>query len=131
MTTLKEELQKRRLAEPRVVHSYELAKEPVRSLQIHSWNGEKLVLPWTQFYSATHRIASDGEQLVLGFAKHEVVLQGGRLAILLPKIASFHLACVWGESAEFQNESDMEEAFISRVAARCLTNLAGRAPETF
>ena len=123
MTTLKEELQKRRLAEPRVVHSYELAKEPVRSLQIHAWNGEKLVLPWSQFYSAVHRSLGDGEQLALWFSKHEVDLQGVRLVVLLPKIASFHLACVWGEPVEFQTEADKNEAFISRVSVRCLTVL--------
>jgi hypothetical protein len=128
MSTLKEALQQRRMAEPRVVHSYELAKEPVRSLQIHAWNGEKLVLPWSQFYSAALRSMGEGEQLALWFSKHEVDLQGLRLAVLLPKIASFHLACVWGESVEFQNESDRKEAFINHVSVRCLTDITGRIP---
>jgi len=123
MSTLKEALQQRRMAEPRIVRSYELAKEPVRSLQIHAWNGEKMVLPWSQFYSAVHRSLSDGEQLELWFSKHEVDLQGTRLVVLLPKIASFHLACVWGEPVEFQTEADKNEAFISRVSVRCLTVL--------
>jgi hypothetical protein len=66
MTTLKESIEQRR-AESRSVRSYELANEPVLSLQIHSWDGEKTVLPWANFNSAGHRSTSAGEQLTLRF----------------------------------------------------------------
>jgi hypothetical protein len=127
-TTLKEALQQRRMAESQPVRSYELAKEPVRSLQIHSSNGGKLVLPWSHFHSACHQGIGEDEQLALLFAKHEIVLRGVRLTLLLPKIAGFHLACVWGEPVEFQVESDKNAAFVSRVSVRCLTESIGRIP---
>ncbi len=128
MSTLKETLQHRRMAESRVIRSYELAKEPVRSLQIHSSNGGKLVLPWSHFHSASHQGNREGEQLTLLFARHEVVLQGVRLALLLPNIARFHLAWVWNEPVEFQAEVDKSEAFISRVSVRCLADSTGQIP---
>jgi hypothetical protein len=126
MSTLKETLQHRRMAESRAIRSYELAKEPVRSLQIHSSNGGKMVLPWSHFHSASHQGNREGEQLTLLFAKHEVVLQGVRLSLLLPKIASFHLAWVWGEPVEFQSDVDKDEAFISRVSVCYLADSSGQ-----
>ena len=131
MTTLRESIQERRMTEPRIVRSYELANEPVRSLQIHLGNGEKLLLPWSRFHSAGHRGAGENEELTLVFARHEVVLRGVRLALLLPKIASFHLACVWSVSVEFQAKANMKEAFISGVSVSCLGGLAGRIPESY
>jgi hypothetical protein len=119
MTTLKESIEQRR-AESRSVRSYELANEPVLSLQIHSWDGEKTVLPWANFNSAGHRSTSAGEQLTLRFDEYEVALQGVRLAVLLPKIASFNLAWVCGQSAEYLIEANKREAFITRVSVHCL-----------
>ncbi len=124
MTTLRESLEQRRAESPSV-RSYELANEPVLSLQIHSWDGEKTVLPWANFNSAGHRSTGAGEQLTLRFDEYEVVLQGVRLALLLPKIASFHLAWVCGQSAEYLTGANKKEAFITRVAVRCLTDLTG------
>jgi hypothetical protein len=129
MTTLKESIEQQR-AESRSVRSYEVANEEVLSLQIHSWDGEKLVLPWAHFDSAGLRSTRDGERLTLWFEKHEVGLQGVRLALLLPKIAAFRLAWVWGQSVEYLNESGKSEAFITRVSVRCLTETHGRIPQT-
>jgi hypothetical protein len=128
MTTLRESIEQRRMAEPRIVRCYELANEPVRSLQIHLGNSEKLLLPWSRFHSAGHRSAGENEELTLMFARHEVVLRGVRLALLMPKIASLHLACVWSESVEFQAKANNKEAFISGVSVCCLGNLAGANP---
>jgi len=128
MTTLKESLEQRR-AESRSVRSYELANEPVLSLQIHSWDGEKTVLPWANFNSAGHRSTGAGEQLTLRFDEYEVSLQGVRLALLLPKIASFHLAWVCGQSVEYLVEASKKEAFITRVSVRSLADSTGSIPQ--
>jgi hypothetical protein len=130
MTSLQEAIKQRRMAEPRVVRCYELADRPVSMLQVHLGHSEKLVLPWSRFHSASHRGAGENEELALLFAKHEVVLRGLRLVLLLPKIASLHLACVWGEPVEFQAKADKNEAFISRVWVHCLDSTGSR-PESY
>jgi hypothetical protein len=127
MTSLKEAIEQRRMAEPRIVRSYELADKPVSMLQVHLGHYEKLVLPWSRFHSAGHRGTGENEELALLFAKHEVVLRGVRLALLLPKIASLHLACVWSESVEFQAKANKNEAFISRVWVHCLDSTGSMA----
>jgi len=130
MTSLKEAIEQRRMAEPRIVRCYELADKPVAMLQVHLGHGEKLVLPWSRFHSAAHRSTGENEELAFLFAKHEVVLRGVRLALLLPKIANFHLACVWSESVEFQAKADKNEAFIGRVWVHCLDS-TGSKPESY
>jgi hypothetical protein len=130
MTTLQESIAQRRMAEPRIVCCYEMADKPVSMLQVRLGHDEKLVLPWSRFHSASHRGTGENEELALLFAKHEVVLRGVRLALLLPKIASLNLACVWGESVEFQAKADKNEAFISRVWVNCLDS-TGSKPESF
>ena len=60
----------------------------------------------------------ESEQLVLSFPNHEVVLDGARLALLLPEIASFHLDCLRDMPAKFRSQEDKGEPFISRVSVR-------------
>jgi hypothetical protein len=129
MTTLRESIEQHRAKFPSV-RSYELANEPMLSLQIHSWDGEKIVLPWADFHSAGHRSTGTGEQLTLRFDEYEVSLQGVRLALLLPKIASRHLAWVWGQSVEYLTEANKKEAFITRVAVRYLADLTESTSQT-
>ena len=126
MSTLQEALRLRRAAELPSSHSCDSAEAPVRSLQIHSWNGDKWVLPWTHFSAARHQGTGESEQLVLSFANHEVVLDGVRLALLLPEIASFHLDCLRDMPAKFLSQADKDEPFISRVSVRSASDL----PET-
>lgn len=92
------------------------------SLTIHSWNGEKWVLPWSHFSAACHQGTGENEQLVLSFANHEVVLDGVRLALLLPAIASFHLDSLRDMPAKFRSQADKSEPFISRVSVRSATD---------
>jgi len=122
MSTLQETLQQRRAAELPPSRSCDSAEAPVRALQIHSWNGEKWVLPWSHFSAAWHQGTGENEQLVLSFANHEVVLDGARLAVLLPEIASFHLDCLRDMPAEFRSQADKNEPFISRVSVRAISN---------
>jgi hypothetical protein len=122
MSTLQETLQQRRAAEQPSSRSSDSADAQVRSLQIHSWNGEKWVLPWSHFSAACHQGTDESEQLVLSFANHEVVLDGARLALLLPEIASFHLDCLRDMPAKFRSQVDNNEPFISRVSVRSLAN---------
>ena len=124
MSTLKEIVQQRRAAELPSRRSCDSAEAPVRSLQIHSWNGEKWVLPWSHFSAAHHQGTGENEQLVLSFANHEVVLDGARLALLLPEIASFHLDCLRDMPAKFRSQAGQNEPFISRVSVRCLSDLS-------
>ena len=118
MSTLREIVQQRRAAESPRSRSCDSADAPVRSLQIHSWNGAKWVLPWSHFSAACHQGTGENEQLVLSFANHEVVLDGARLALLLPEIASFHLDCLRDMPAKFRAEAGQNEPFISRVSVR-------------
>jgi hypothetical protein len=122
MSTLQETLQQRRTAEPPHGRSCDSAEAPVRSLQIHSGTGEKWVLPWLHFTAAHHQDTGENEQLVLSFANHEVVLDGARLALLLPEIASFHLDCLRDVPAKFRSQADNDEPFIARVSVRSRTN---------
>lgn len=122
MSTLQETLQQRRTAEPPHGRSCDSAEAPVRSLQIHSGTGEKWVLPWLHFTAARHQGAGENEQLVLSFANHEVVLDGARLALLLPEIASFHLDCLRDVPAKFRSQAGNDEPFIARVSVRSRAN---------
>src|ERR1035437_9267637 len=122
MSTLQETLQQRRAAEQPSNRSSDSADAQVRSLQIHSWNGEKWVLPWSGFSAACHQGSGESEQLVLSFANHQVVLDGTRLALLRPEIASFPLDCLRDMPAEFRSQAGDNEPFISRVSVRSITD---------
>ena len=85
--SLKEALQQYREAHPPSLESYNRTYQPVRTVQIHLWNGEHWVLPWAHLVSACHQGTGESGQLVLMFAHHEVVLQGiPGLKIRLPAI---------------------------------------------
>ena len=130
MSTLQETLQQRRTAEPPHGRSCDSAEAPVRSLQIHSGNGDKWVLPWSQFSAARHQTTGESEQLVLSFANHEVVIDGALLALLLPEIASFRLDCLRDMPAKFRSQTD-NEPFISRVSVRSVSALPEARPQAF
>jgi hypothetical protein len=117
MSTLQETLRLRRAAELPQSRSCDLSSAPVRTLQIHSWNGDKWVFPWAHFSAAYHQ-GGDNEQLVLSFANYEVVVDGARLALLLPEIANFHLDCLRDMPAKFLSQADKKEPFISRLSVR-------------
>lgn len=118
MSILQETLQQRRAAELPQSRSCDSAETPVRTLQIHSWNGEKWVFPWSHFSAAYHQGTGESEQLVISFANREVVLDGVRLASLLPDIARFHLDCLRDMPAKFRSQADQNEPFISRLSVR-------------
>ena len=84
------------------------------------------MLPWSHFSAAHHEGTGENEQLVLSFANHEVVLDGARLSLLLPEIASFHLDCLRDMPAKFRSQAGQNEPFISRVSVRSASDL----PET-
>ena len=84
------------------------------------------MLPWSGFSAACHQGTGESEQLVLSFANHEVVLDGARLSLLLPEIASFHLDCLRDMPAQFRSQADKNEPFISRLSVRS----ASDSPET-
>ncbi len=98
----------------------------MRTLQIHSWNGDKWVFPWAHFSAACHQGSGESEQLVLSFANYEVVVDGAQLALLLPEIANFHLDCLRDMPAQFRSQADKNEPFISRLSVRS----ASDSPET-
>lgn len=125
MSTLQETLRLRRAAELPHSRSCDLSAAPVRTLQIHSWNGEKWVFPWAHFSAACHQGSGESEQLVLSFANCKVVVEGARLALLLPEIANFHLDCLRDMPERFRSQAGDNEPFISRVAVRCLSGLCG------
>lgn len=118
MSTLQETLRLRRAAEMPHVRSCDLSAAPVRTLQIHSWNGDKWVFPWAHFSAACHQGSGESEQLVLSFANYEVIVDGARLALLLPEIANFHLDCLRDMPAQFHSQADKKEPFISRLSVR-------------
>ena len=91
MSTLKETLAECRNGELAVGGGNHLPKGPTTAVQIHQTNGESWVLPWSHFISARHERNGNAEKLVLSFTEHEVMLEGFRLMLLLPEIASFRL----------------------------------------
>lgn len=130
MSTLQDALRQRRAAELPDGRSCESAEAPVRALQIHSWNGEKWVFPWSHFSAACQKGSGESEQLVLSFANHEVVLEGARLALLLPEIASFHLDSLRDMPAKFRSQGDKSEPFIGRVSVRSALDSQESRPQT-
>src|SRR5579871_2443363 len=130
MSTLQDSLNQRRTVDLAHSRSRDSAEAPVRALQIHSWNGEKWVFPWSHFSAARHQTTGDSEQLVLSFANHEVVLDGTRLALLLPEIANSHLDCLRDMPAKFRSQADKNEPFISRVSVHALKDLPESDVET-
>ena len=122
MSTLQETLRLRRTAELPDGRSSDSATAPVRALQIHSWNGEQWIFPWSHFSVACRQGTDESEQLVLTFGNHEVVLEGARLALLLPEIASFHLDSLRDMPADVRSQADQSEPFISRVSVRSATD---------
>ena len=122
MMTLKETIRERKASEPSREASSEAAEVPVRALQIHTWTGEKWILPWGYFYSARLQGSGNREQLVLSFANHEVVVDGTRLGLLLPEIAGFQLDCLRDLPEKFRVDADKSVPFISRVSVRPATD---------
>ncbi len=122
MSTLQDALRQRRAAEPPDSRTCESAGAPVRALQIQSWNNEKWVFPWSHFSAACHQGSGESEHLVLSFANHEVVLEGARLALLLPEIASFHLDRLRDMPAKFRLQADKGEPFIGRISVRSVSD---------
>ncbi|HXB01420.1 MAG TPA: hypothetical protein VNV15_01215 [Opitutaceae bacterium] len=120
--SLKEALQQYREAHPPSLESYNREYQPVRTVQIHLWNGEHWVLPWAHLVSACHQGTGESGQLVLMFAHHEVVLQGAHLVLILTEIASFHVDCLREIPESFRAQTCKDEPFISRISVRPLTN---------
>lgn len=118
MSTLKESLQQRRIAELPESRSCDSTEVPGRALQIESWNGENWVFPWSHFSAARHQRNSGGEQLVLSFANYEVVVDGARLVLLLPEIAGFRVDTLRGLPAKYELQSNGSEPFIKRLSVR-------------
>ncbi|HEX2852958.1 MAG TPA: hypothetical protein VHO24_06955 [Opitutaceae bacterium] len=122
MRTLKQMVQEQKAAETQPDASSEVAEAPVRSIQVHAWNGEKWVLPWGFFYSAHLQGTADREQLIIRIAHHEIVLEGVRLALLLPVIADLQLGCLRDLPKKFQVDTDQSVPFINRVSVRPITD---------
>jgi hypothetical protein len=120
--SLKEALQQYREAHPPSLESYNRTYQPVRTVQIHLWNGEHWVLPWAHLVSACHQGTGESGQLVLMFAHHEVVLQGTHLVLILTEIAGFHVDCLREIPENFRAQTCKDEPFISRISVRPLTN---------
>jgi len=131
MSTLQEALKKLRADESLPTRSFESGKTPLHSLQVHSWKGDKWVLPWAHFGSACHHRVGTKEQLVLSFAQHVIELEGVRLALLLPGIASQEFVCLRSMPVKYDGKADENEPYISRVSVRCLTDSAEQNPESF
>ena len=130
MNTLREAVQQRRAAGLSPTRSCEPAKEAVRAVKIHSWSGENWVLPWSYFVAARHQGTGDNEEVVISFAHYEAVVQGTRLALLMPAIAGFYLDCLRDMPENFRAQADKNEPFISRVFVRALTDLTESSAET-
>lgn len=124
MSTLKETLQQRRTAELPQSRSCDSADTPGRALQIHSWNGETWVLPWSHFIAARHLGTGESEQLVLSFTNLEVVLDGARLLSLLPGIAGFRLDSLRSLPTKYEPQGDGSEPFIKRLSVRPIGGLS-------
>ena len=130
MSTLQDALRQRRAAELPNSRSCDSAEAPVRALRIHLWNGEKWVFPWAHFSAACHQGSGENEQLVLSFANYEVVMEGARLALLLPEIASFRLDNLRDMPAKFRSQADKNEPFITRVSVRSAADSQESRPKT-
>ena len=118
MSTLQENLQQRRTAELPQSLSSNSAEAPGRALQIHSWNGETWVFPWSHFSAARHQGTGESEQLVLSFANHEVVVDGVRLLSLLPEIAGFRLDSLRSLPTKYEPQGNGSEPFVKRLSVR-------------
>jgi len=120
MSTLKETLAECRNGELAVGGGNHLPKGPTTAVQIHQTNGESWVLPWSHFISARHERNGNAEKLVLSFTEHEVMLEGFRLMLLLPEIASFRLESLRELPKRYEVQVAETEPFVQRISVRVL-----------
>jgi hypothetical protein len=116
MSTLKESLQQRRAAELPESRSCDPVDVPNRGLLIETGTGETWVFPWSHFSAARHKTMDQEEQLVLCFVNYEVVLQGVRLAALLPEIAGYRVETLRSLPAKYEPQAPPATPFIKRLS---------------
>jgi hypothetical protein len=123
MNQLREAVLQYKSANPAPVSACFVAKASVPGVQIHLLSGESWVLPWGNFESARYLIASGSDHLLLSFARYEALLQGVRLAPLLPDIAAYRLESVYELPVKLLSQADKDRPFISRLTVRSLADL--------
>jgi hypothetical protein len=125
--SLQKALDTRRAAEAMAGPASRSAESAARTLQIESGGCVCWLLAWSQFVSARYEDKSGSEELVLRFAENEVVVQGKRLARLLPDVAALRLECLRAQLRPEMAASDGPEPVVASLQVRALSRMG--APE--
>ena len=94
MSTLQEALRDRRGVDPRAFIRRSLTSAPVHTLAVVSWKRRSWHFPWSCLTRFEHDGSGVPEVLRLFFGEQEVVVEGKRLALLLPEISGLRLETI-------------------------------------
>jgi hypothetical protein len=94
MSTFTEQIRERRALEPRTFSHRSVAFKPVPTLAVESWKKRSWHFPWSCLTRFEHDGSTVPEVLRLFFGEQEVVVEGTRLALLLPDISNFLLEAI-------------------------------------
>jgi hypothetical protein len=94
MSTFTEQIRERRALEPQTFSHRTVAFKPVPTLAVESWKKRSWHFPWPCLTRFEHDGSVVPEVLRLFFGEQEVVVEGTRLALLLPDISNFLLEAI-------------------------------------
>jgi hypothetical protein len=94
MSTFREQIRERQALEPRTLSHRTRAYQPVSVLAVESWEKRSWHFPWSCLTRFEHDGSTVPEVLRLFFGEQEVVVEGTRLALLLPDISKLLLEAI-------------------------------------
>jgi len=115
MSVLHQALRERHGGEPRSFVRKDPIGTPVHSLAVVSWKKLSWHFPWSSLTRFEHDGRGKPEVLRLFFGAQEVVVEGKRLALLLPEISVFRLQAIHEPPPDSETIAVTNEPVIQRV----------------
>ena len=115
MSTLQEALRARQGGEPRSFVRKDLPGAPVHSLAVESWKKLSWHFPWSCLTGFQYDGSGVCDVLRLFFGVQEVVVEGKRLALLLPEISALRLKTIHEPPPDSEAVAGTNEPVIQRV----------------
>ena len=115
MSVLHQALRERHGGEPRSFVRKDPIGTPVHSLAVVSWKKLSWHFPWSCLTRFEHDGSGKLEVLRLFFGAQEVVVEGKRLALLLPEISALRLQAIHEPPPDSETIAGTNEPVIQRV----------------
>ena len=115
MSILHEALRARNGGEPRSFVRKDLIGTPVHSLAVVSWKKLSWHFPWSCLTGFQYDGSGVSDVLRLFFGAQEVVVEGKRLALLLPEISALRLQAIHEPPPDSEAVAGTNEPVIQRV----------------